>query len=272
MKPILKILSILSKNCFLLCMITIIGLLGAACRAIADDQFAVALPTGVKAVWDLGKAEREATATRERICLNGLWRWQPAEADVDQVPAGSWGYFKVPGCWPGITDYLQKDSQTIYAHPSWKSERLGDVAAAWYERTISVPENWSGRRIALSVEYLNSYAVVFVDGARRGEMRFPGGEFDLTEQVRPGGTHTLTLLVVALPLKGVLLSYADSNAAREVKGKVERRGLCGDVFLVSSPKAPRITDVKVETSVRKSEITFSAAVDGFTAGARYSLR
>jgi hypothetical protein len=30
--------------------------LGTACRAVADDQFAVALPAGVKAVWDISKA------------------------------------------------------------------------------------------------------------------------------------------------------------------------------------------------------------------------
>ena len=44
-------------------------------------------------------------------------------------------------------------------------------------------------------------------------------------QPAKAGTHTLSLYVVALPLKGVLLSYNDSNAAREVKGTVERRGL-----------------------------------------------
>ena len=48
-----------------------------------------------------------------------------------------------------------------------------------------------------------------------------------------------------------MLSYTDSASAREVKGSVARRGLCGDVYLVSTPPGPRIGDVKVETSVRK---------------------
>src|SRR3954462_7903892 len=72
----------------------------------------VPLPAGVSAAWDLAKAERIATPTRERMCINGLWRWQPVARDSDdtaKVPAGGWGYFKVPGCWPGITDYMQKD-------------------------------------------------------------------------------------------------------------------------------------------------------------------
>ena len=72
---------------------------------VGTEQSAAALPPGVKAVWDMSKAHRETTPTRERTCINGLWRWQPAEAKSEQVPAGNWGYFKVPGCWPGITDY-----------------------------------------------------------------------------------------------------------------------------------------------------------------------
>src|SRR6185503_7725540 len=135
-----------------------------------------------------------------------------------------------------------------------------------------VPKEWDGRRIALSVESLNSYAPVFIDGAKRGEIHFPGGELDLTAHLRPGATNALSLLVIAMPLKSVLLSYTDSNSAREMKGKVERRGLCGDVFLVSAPSGPRITDVKVDTSVRKSEITLDAALRGLAAEGRYSLR
>ncbi|MCK4298902.1 MAG: hypothetical protein KAX80_05185, partial [Planctomycetes bacterium] len=80
------------------------------------------LPEGVKVVWDLGKAQREATATRERVSINGLWRWQPAAELTEAVPGSGWGYFKVPGGWPGITSYNHKDCQTLYAHPSWADQ------------------------------------------------------------------------------------------------------------------------------------------------------
>ncbi|UCG47821.1 MAG: hypothetical protein JSU94_20380 [Phycisphaerales bacterium] len=238
-------------------------------RAIGEAS--VSLPPGVKAVWDLDKAYRETMATRERICINGLWLWQPASNAAEKAPAGRWGYFKVPGCWPGITDYMQKDSQTVYAHPSWKNQRLRDITAAWYERQITIPANWAGRRIAAHIEYLNSYAVVYVDGARAGEIRFPGGEVDLTPMCHPGERHRLSLLVLAMPLKGVVLSYTDSAAARDVKGSVARRGLCGDVYLVSTPAGARVGDVKVETSVRKWQITCSASVQNLQAGKSYSL-
>jgi len=238
----------------------------------SQAQSAVNLPQGVKAVWDLAKAYREATPSRERICLNGLWRWQPARDAGAEMPADNWGYFKVPGCWPGISDYLQKDCQTVYAHPSWKGESLRNLAMAWYQREITVPAEWTGRRISACAEYLNSYAAVYVDGKKAGEMRFPGGEVELTSVCRPGGKHVLSMLVVALPLKGVMLSYSDTASAREVKGSVERRGLCGDVYLVGTPAGARIADAKVDTSVRQWEITFDVALQGLDAGGQYALR
>ncbi|MCS6860421.1 MAG: hypothetical protein NZT92_08900, partial [Abditibacteriales bacterium] len=188
-----------------------------------EMQSAAPLPEGVRVVWDVNKAYRETTPTRERICINGLWRWQPAATDADQVPADNWGYFKVPGCWPGITDYMQKDFQTVHAHPRWKDVNLRSLTAAWYQREIAIPSDWSGRRITLSAEYVNSHATVYVDGKRVGDIRFPAGEVDLTAVCRPGGKYVLTALVVAMPLKGVMLSYTDTNAAREVKGTVARR-------------------------------------------------
>jgi beta-galactosidase len=152
--------------------------IAAASAGMGQDPAAVPLPQGVKAVWDMDKAYHQTTPTRERICIDGLWRWQPAEiphpsplpkgegtgkpsllpkdeGTLAMVPTGNWGYFKVPGCWPGITDYMQKDTQTIYPHPTWRGQRLGSVAAAWYEREISVPKEWAGRRVALCIEYLN---------------------------------------------------------------------------------------------------------------------
>ena len=249
---------------------TLVG--GAVGETAAGEDSVAALPDGVKAVWDLEKAQREATPTRERVCINGLWRWQPASKEADAVPAGGWGHFKVPGCWPGISDYMQKDCQTVFAHPSWQDEKLADVSAAWYQREITVPDEWTGRRIVLEAEYVNSLAVVYIDGKKAGQIRFPAGDLDLSTACRPGGKHLLSILVVAMPLQAVMLSYNDTASARQVKGRVARRGLCGDVFLASEPKAARISDVKVDTSVRNSSIGLDVALEGLSDDAKYVVR
>ena len=95
--------------------IAVLAIVMLANDRVAGDEVGALLPSGVKPVWDLAKSHRDTTPTRERICINGLWRWQPAAAKSEDVPAKNWGYFKVPGCWPGITDYLQKDCQTVHA-------------------------------------------------------------------------------------------------------------------------------------------------------------
>jgi len=233
---------------------------------------AVQLPKGVRVVWDLAKAQHDTTATRGRVCINGLWRWQPAQEGADQVPGGNWGYFKVPAPWPGISDYMQVESQTLHAHPSWQGQALGDTTAAWYQREIAIPKEWSGRRLALYAEYLNSYAQVYIDGRKAGEIRFPAGEVDLTSVCRPGGRYVLSILVLAMPLKAVMLSYSDTASAKEVRGSVQRRGLCGDVYLVGEPVGARVADVKVDTSVRNWEIRVDAGLEGLQADKTYALR
>ena len=76
----------------MLCWITV--------NALADGASLTthaALPPDVQVVWGMSEAFSEATATRERICINGLWRWQPAAGEEQKVPDGNCGYFKVPG-------------------------------------------------------------------------------------------------------------------------------------------------------------------------------
>ncbi len=259
------------KSTVVICVLAVLGC-GAPGRSTGREVSHTALPEGVKAVWDLDGAYRESTPTRERVCINGLWRWQPAPELTETVPTDGWGYFKVPGSWPGITDYMQKDCQTLYAHPSWADENLGGVSMAWYQREITIPEAWAGRRVTLYAEYVNSAAAVYLDGQKVGELRFPAGEVDLTSACRPGRTHTLSMYFVGLPLSAVTLSFSDTNEPRQVRGRIARRGLCGDVYLVGEPAGPRIADVKVETSVRKWEVTFVAALDGISQDARYALR
>jgi beta-galactosidase/beta-glucuronidase len=231
------------------------------------------LPEGVKAVWDVDKAYREMTTTRERICINGLWRWQPADKAAEAVPTDGWGYFRVPDSWPGGGGGRGgPGAQAFYPNPNWGQDALRTLTAAWQQREITIPQEWAGRRITLHAEYINSFAAVYVDGQKVGEMRYPWGDVDLTSACRPGGKHMLSMLVVAMPLRAVMLSYTDTDRAREVPGNVGRKGILGDIYLASDPQGPRVSDVKVETSVRNWQITFETALDGLDPPTQYVLR
>ncbi len=260
MKPLFRFLP--------LCLsLHVVGL--GAVPSLAQRE--VQLPEGVKAVWDVSKASREFSSTRERISINGLWRWQPSINDGTTLPDQNWGFFKVPGSWPGNSDYMQKDCQAVFAHPAWKGTSLASVTSAWYQRQITIPANWSGRRVCVTADYVNSLATLYIDGKNAGEIRFPAGEADITSFCKPGSSHLLSIRVTAAPLKAVLLSYTDTNAARMIKGAVNRRGLCGDLWLTSSPQSSQIADVKIDTSVQRHEITFSANLKKLVEGRNYKI-
>jgi beta-galactosidase/beta-glucuronidase len=228
------------------------------------------LPEGVKAVWDTKLAYHETTPTRERISINGLWRWQPGSGH--EIPAADWGYLRVPQPWPGNERRGAPASRFFYPNAAWSKTPLRNVTSAWYQREITAPAEWSGRRITLQVNYLNSYAEVYLDGKRAGEMRFPAGEIDVTPLIRPGRTQLISILVVAMPLKAVMLSYNDSANARTVEGNVARKGLCGDIYLASEPSGPRISNVHVDTSVRKWQIEIGVNIEALDPKSSYRLR
>jgi len=211
----------------------------------------------VKAVWDIEKAWRQATPTREQICINGLWLLKPAQKETESVPADNWGYIKVPGPWPTSRQFNWRrsdESQRHYPHPSWKDTELGTLDFAWCQRDIAVPSEWAGRRIVLQTDYVNASAVVFVDGQRAGEIKSRGGEVDLTALSRPGQKQTLSILV------------RSPNAAQCF------RGLCGDVYLESTSRSERIEDVKLDTSVREWRLSADTALASLNPDREYVLR
>ena len=183
----------------------------------------------------------------------------------DTVPADNWGYYKVPRALVGELPDPLSASGLEGQEPERCRRGLvpaGNNDSGRLERTAD-------RRFA---EYLNSYAAVYLDGKKLGDMYFPSGEVDLTSASRPGKTQVLSLCVKAVPLAAVMQAFTDTSAPKTVKGSVERRGLCGDVFLLSTPQGARVDEVKVNTSVRKWTITLDVGLQGLAAGKSYRLK
>ncbi|NLW51426.1 MAG: hypothetical protein GXY85_11395 [Candidatus Brocadiaceae bacterium] len=255
-----------STSCMRVVLVSAVLAFGVPGLAAAQAE----LPQG-EAAWTLEGAHREATPTREHVSLGGLWQWQPAGEALDTVPTDGWGYLRVPTPWPSGRDSRRR-GENFLPNPAWSADQLRDVTAAWYQVTVPIPAEWEGRRIALSAEFLNSFATVYVDGRKVGDMQFPAGELDLTAVCRPGGQHVVSMLVLAVPLRAVMLAFNDTDAAREVAGTVARRGLCGDVCLVAAPRGARVGPMRVETSVREGRITFDTMLHDVDPAGAYRLR
>lgn len=227
-----------------------------------------ALPEGIQARWDLGNAFREETPARGRVCINGLWKFQPAEVENPSlpVPGSGWGWLKVPGSWhaptarmrPILADFVEFEGKLD----------LGKTNAAWYQRAITVPAEWAGRRILVELDNPKQSAHVFVDGQEAGLVEWPGGQVEVTNLLKPGSTQLLSVYVVALPALDENLVVMGPEQMEKARSEMKYKGLSGDCYLVSEPAGPRIEDVFVKPSVRRGELGVQCKVSGAPTGCR----
>ncbi len=231
------------------------------------------LPNGVKLRWDLESAFREETPTRGRVCINGLWKFHPAKLKDTQRPATGtgWGYFKVPASWPGPGGRCRHEA---LGPDIWEAEEL-DLAktdVAWYEREVTIPSQWTGRKVFLDCDNVQNAATVFVNGTRVGRLAWPGGRIEITPAVQPGQQATLTLRVTALPDDEEKIVVMGPDVIEKARQEVRQRGLCGDCFLVSEPAGARISDVFVQPSVRQRALGLQVELADLPVAQRFRLR
>ena len=204
------------------------------------------------------------------------------------MPDDRWGYFKVPGNFADSdTDEGVCPSQLEQREPEGPERRL-----------VPTGDHHSpgvGRPPHLGRCGVPQFAGHPLRRRQRADRRREESRQDPVSR-RRGGYHGLLppgrrstsspLLVFAEPMAGVMLDYSDSAAPKAIAKKkapaggrnanrnavLSNRGLCGDVYLIGTPAAARIADVKIGTSFRKGEITVDAALQGLKADARYALR
>ncbi len=225
------------------------------------------LPEGAEDLRDSSRAWRQTSATRQRICLNGLWRFLPAGKESTQRPPPSgrgWGWFKVPGIWPRSAD----DAQRVLSPDGYEDSELRDLEQAWYQRPLNVPADWASRKVLLDFTMVQTHARVWIDGREAGEVFFPGGLLDITKEAKPGTAQTLTLLLTARPLEKESDVFMAPDRIIRSKAAVRCRGLTGDVWLRSQPAREALGDVHVVTSTRKGTIAFHTTVQDRGPGKR----
>ena len=71
------------------------------------------------------------------------------------------------------------------------------INAIWYQRTINVPAEWSGKKIFLNFGAVDYETYVYIDGRLQAIHYGTGSSFavDITKAVRPGESHNLVVKV-----------------------------------------------------------------------------
>jgi len=129
-----------------------------------------------------------ATATRERQCLDGLWRFR---LDADGVGRRH-AWFEGLGA-DAIDMPVPASYNDVIPDPAYR-DHVGEV---WYETTAQIPTSWADRRIVLRFGSATHAAEVWVNGTSVATHR--GGytpfEADIDALVEPGGTARISVAV-----------------------------------------------------------------------------
>ncbi len=173
----------------------------------------------------VGNTAPPSSGPRQEILLNGTWSFTPAGGSTTTIP--------VPEFWD--------------AAPGFPG-----VQSARYERQVTVPSAWSGKRIRVEFQSVHTVADVYVNG------QYVGGHtgmdtpfaFDITGLASAGQTFSLRVDVRG----GAGLSWPLGWY-----GWLQQWGIGDDVYL-RAYGTPAITDAFIQTSYRQSALTVQYTV------------
>lgn len=191
------------------------------------------------------------------ISLNGAWKFnwvkdprkRPTDFFQTTFDDSKWDNFKVPANWEtngyGTPIYLNQPYE--FAGKRLTGARMNppfDIPVdnnpvGSYRKKITIPENWNGRQVFISLGAVKSAFYIWVNGKKVGysEDSKLAAEFDITKYVKPG--ENLIALQVYRFSDG---SYLECQDMWRISG-IER-----DVYVYSTPKL-NIGDFKTVTTL-----------------------
>jgi hypothetical protein len=121
-----------------------------------EEELIPGLPAGKSAAlperveWDLAKAVVAQTSLRERVSLDGLWRFAPVPEREAPVVRAEMGWIGMPGHWAsgGTRVY---DARFRALDGEWRGKPIEEFSWAWAERDLEITNDtvahWLSRRI-----------------------------------------------------------------------------------------------------------------------------
>jgi len=151
---------------------------------------------------DMGFAD--SPATREVLSLDGVWNFATdpdgrGEAEKWYLPGA-----KLPVM--PLTGYAPTADGTIRVPGIWDNQGYGTetdkvrhnfVGKGWYQRTVKMPEAWTGKRIFLLVTGVSRYSKIWINEHYLGEHigYLSVQEHEVTQQAAPGQSIKVTIQV-----------------------------------------------------------------------------
>jgi hypothetical protein len=150
--------------------------------------------------------------------------------------------------------------------PFWLQPERHYIGPAWYQREITIPANWSDRRVTLFLERCHWETTVWLDGVKIGECDSLSTPhvYELGEQATPGN-HRLTIRVdnrVRIPVGPNAHSVSDHI-------QTNWNGIIGRIELQASSKI-WIDDIQVHPNLSTSRARVLVTLGNHTGRAQSS--
>lgn len=220
----------------------------------------------------INKTEKEY---RKEVCLNGLWDIQTVDLPKGYVAGkgvapeltlpdvGSWSKtrIKIPSPW-NINSFANRDLEgpDHRNYPSYPKE-WEDARMAWMKKNVTIPSDWTGKRIKLHFEAVAGYTEVYVDRKKVVENFdiFLPFDADITGMAHPGET-----IEVLVGVRDQSLFEDKSTIGRRVvpAGSMwgyHVRGIWQDVYLYALPEI-HVENIYVKPLVSRNILELEVAV------------
>jgi hypothetical protein len=247
-------------------IILLLGLL--LFQADTSRTFAGKIVFGAAFAPQEGLVSKYEESARQEICLNGYWRFQgdedtgiPGET-VPQLDKWDSVAIKIPSPW-NVNAFSMDGGMLggdFRAYPSYP-KAWENLQAAWMEKTVKVPENWSGKRIVLHFGAVAGRLVVYVNGRRVGEGFdiFFAQEFDVTDSIHPGKDNQILVKVISSKVFDKPGQYGRREYLSGSFWGTFISGIWQDVFLLAEPKVA-VSDIFVQPLLNQDELGVKATV------------
>ncbi|MFV0390424.1 MAG: sugar-binding domain-containing protein [Paludibacteraceae bacterium] len=133
------------------------------------------------------------------IDLSGQWGFQTDVMDFRRGSLSPRYNHKLQGkiVLPAITDDFQIGYKSPYRHIDRLTRKFEYMGPAWYQRDITIPTEWEGKRIHVYFERTHWLSSVYVDTKEVSSIDYVSVPHvhDLTHFVTPGKTHRITVCI-----------------------------------------------------------------------------
>ncbi|MCU7551188.1 beta-glucuronidase [Chitinophagaceae bacterium LB-8] len=145
---------------------------------------------------------------------------------------------------PSLAKYRQPGNVKI---PFWLTPVKHYVGPAWYQKEVTIPATWKGRRITLFLERVHFQSRVWVDGKEMGSYNslVSPHQFDLSIALRPG-KHIITLRIDN-SIKDANVGPDSHSVSDHTQGNWN--GVIGKMLLTATPQV-FIEDVQVYPDIQ----------------------